>query len=120
MNSINEELINEEHKRDIDAYSDVLEKSTGNLSSSINARLNESRRDAIASIDQSPPVASMFWRPALALLAPVMIVTVIMLNVSNEELAEADLYTDIELLIDEEELDFLTDLDISEWQVIDS
>ena len=120
MNSINDDLINEKSDQDAHTYAEVLEKSTLKLSSSINARLNESRRDAIASIDQPATLTSMIWKPAFTLLAPVMIVTMIMLNISNEDISEAELYTDIELLIDEEQLDFLIDFDISEWQVAES
>lgn len=108
--------INNDSKQDDLSYRDVLEQSTKDLNPSITAQLNSSRRDAIASIDSSSKFQSMLWRPAIALFVPVIAVTMITLNTVNEELPDADFYSDLELLVNEEQLDFLVDLDISDWQ----
>ena len=110
--------INSDPEQDPLTYKDVLEQSTTDLSPSIKAHLNASRRAAMSSFEYSS--STHIWKPAMALLIPVIAVTMIMLNTAHQEIPDSDLYSDIELLIDEEQLDFLADLDISEWQTIGS
>lgn len=114
--------INSDSEKDAITYKHVLEESTTDLNPVINARLNASRREALSLLEpkQTNGLMSLIWRPAIALLIPVMAVTMFSLNTLNEESPETDLYSDIELLIDEEQFDFLIELDISEWQDIES
>ena len=113
--------INSDSEKNAITYKHVLEESTTDLNPAINAHLNASRREALSLLEpKQTNLMSLIWRPAIALLIPVLAVTMFSLNTYKEESPETDLYSDIELLIDEEQFDFLIELDISQWQDIES
>ncbi len=118
-----------EQEQNIETFRSLLNDVSNKTSDDINKRLNESRAQAVEQLAQGHSASSLMsfpmWRPALALSVPALIVASLLLSPqeSNQNLgvsSEFDIYADLELLADEEQLDFLVDLDFSEWMAIEN
>ena len=110
--------MNNELDQDIQQYQQLLKQSSKDLDPAIKARLNEARQNAVNSLDDSPGFARLFWQPALALSIPIIAIASLFIFSEPDQYQQAssDFYADLEILMDEEEqLDFLADMEISQW-----
>ena len=109
-------------EKDISQYQQLLELSSNNLKPAIKAQLNEKRRFAIDSMEADSGSKILNWRPALALSLPVILIAVVMYLplITEQEQESTDIYADLEILMDEEQLDFLSEMEVSEWMVAEN
>ena len=111
--------MNDKFEQDMSQYKQLLDNSVEELDPKITEQLNSSRKLALETISKGKTwsIASLVWRPALALLIPALVISGIFFipNTTEQEQSAADFYADLEILMDEEELEFLTELEISQW-----
>jgi len=98
-------------------YQQLLDKSTKQLNPDIRAGLDQSRRNAIDMLDNNVGTQTHFWRPVIALVVPLFAVAAFIFypTAVEEEIPTTDIYADLETLMDEEQLDFLAEIEVSEW-----
>jgi hypothetical protein len=110
---------NIEVNQDITQMKDLLDQSTDNLSPAVKAKLNSARIQAVESLESSRFDFSIIFKPALAFMIPLTIVALVMIYPTPLEDIQnsTDIYADLELLLDEDEIDFLSELELSEWAV---
>lgn len=115
MNHKNQQDPRQETKQ----YKDLLDLSTENLQPSIKARLDEGRRQALEPSDNQSFLKTIFWRPAMAFVIPLFVLAVVFLQPETEVSmqSEYDFYADLQILEEEDQLEFLAELNVSEWMV---
>jgi len=98
-------------------YQQLLELSSQNLKPGIQAQLNKQRHDALERLETNSGFIFAKWRPTIAMTIPAIIVaTTLYFPIQQEDIQlTTDIYTDLELLMDEKQLDFLADMEVSEW-----
>lgn len=114
-----EENFEDSSQSDIDHYKELLEQSCHQLNPATIAQLDVKRRHAVTMLEKNSDNHLTRWQPAFAISIAALIFTVLIIfPLPLEQQANStDIYTDLELLMDEEQLDFLANLDISEWIV---
>ena len=102
---------------DIDQMKHLLDQSSDNLNPAVKAQLNAARIKAVESLDSSQFTFASILKPALAFIVPLTVVALVMIYPTPLEDIETtnDIYADLELLFDEYEIDFLSDLELYEW-----
>ncbi len=115
MNDINQQDPHQETKQ----YKKLLDLSTEHLDPSIKARLDESRRQVLDDSESHSFLKTIIFRPAMAFVIPAFILAVVLLQPNTEvpEAIEYDIYADLQLLEEEDQLEFLAELNVSEWLV---
>ncbi len=100
-------------------YKNLLDLSTEHLEPSIKARLDEGRRQALDDSESHSFLKTIFFRPAMAFVIPAFILAVVLLqpNTETPEPIDYDIYDDLQLLEEEDQLEFLAELNVSEWLV---
>ncbi|MFT5451601.1 MAG: hypothetical protein ACI9N9_001087 [Enterobacterales bacterium] len=103
--------------QDIDQMKYLLDYSSDNLSPTVKAKLNAARTQAVESLESSRFNFSTIFKPALAFMIPLTVVALVMIYPTPLEDIQTsnDIYADLELLLDEDELDFLSELVLYEW-----
>lgn len=109
--------MNNELDQDIQQYQQLLKQSSDNLEPAIKARLNVARQNAVDSLDDPSSLGKLFWQPALALSIPVIAIASLFIfsEPEQQQQAASDFYADLEVLMDEEQLDFLADMEVAQW-----
>jgi len=100
-------------------YKELRDLSTEHLQPSIKARLDEGRQQALEGSKSNDLLKNIFWQPAMAFVFPAFILAVVLLQPNTEvsEPIEHDIYADLQLLEEEDQLEFLAELNVSEWLV---
>ncbi len=99
-------------------YRNLLDLSSQHLKPSITAQLDQNRRATVDQMDSQPTFFTSIWQPATVLLIPAFLMVGFFLytpDVTELEPAANDIYADLEILEDENQLEFLAELDVSEW-----
>ena len=106
-----------EVNQDIEQMKALLEQSSDNLNPAVKAKLNAARIQAVESLESSRFNFSTIFKPAIAFMIPLTVVALVMIFPTPLEDIQTsnDIYTDLELLLDEDELDFLSELELYEW-----
>ena len=106
-----------ELNEDIDQMKTLLDQSSDNLRPAVKAKLNAARIQAVESLESSRFNFSSIFKPAFAFMVPLAVVALVMIYPTPLEDVQTatDIYTDLEFLLDEDELDFLSDLELYEW-----
>ncbi len=105
-------------KQNVEQYRQLLDQSCRDMSPSVNAQLDEKRRLAVEQLDTGLVFSFTKWQPALALSISLFVITTILyLPIPSQQQTVPDIYADLELLMDEDQLDFLGEMELSEWLV---
>ena len=106
-----------EDNQDIDKLKHLLDQSSDNLTPAVRAKLNTVRTQAVDSIDASRFNFFTLFKPAIVFMMPLTVVALVMIYPTplEEIQVSTDIYADLELLLDEDELEFLGDLELYEW-----
>ncbi len=101
-------------------YQELLDLSSHHLKPSVKAQLNENRRLAVDQLDNKSMFKSALLQPATALLIPVLLIVGLLFSTPDEvnlQVTDTDIYSVLELLEDEEQLEFLAEFDVSQWLI---
>jgi len=114
--------IQQDLQQQTEQYKDLLDLSTEHLQPSIKARLDDGRRQALDDSEKISFLKTIFRQPAMALVIPLFILAVVFLQPKTEVSSppEHDIYADLQLLEEEDQLEFLAELNVSEWLVIEN
>ena len=105
-------------KQNIEQYRQLLEQSSRDISPSMKAQLDDKRRLAVEQLDTGHVFSFTKWQPALAIGIPLFVIAIILfLPIPSHQQTVPDIYADLELLMDEDQLDFLGEMELSEWLV---
>ena len=109
---------NHDDEQNIEQYQQLLDLSSQKLKPNIQARLNANRRSAVDNLQSVDNCQPKPWRFVISMAIPIMLAVYIIFPLTSEPpVATTDLYADLELLMDEEELDFLAEMEVSEWLI---
>jgi len=117
MNNYDGTEVEQDVHQEIKKIKVLLEQSSVHLNPAVNAKLNAARSHAMDSLDSSAFNFSTLFKPFIAFMLPLFVVALVMIYPTPHENIQTsdDIYADFEFLMDEEELDFLSDLELSEW-----
>jgi len=102
---------------EVEHYKQLLDQTSRHLSPAIHAQLDENRRHAMAHLETNRNYKISNWRPVFAFTIAIFVIAVFLIYPQTTEQPATDIYADLELLMDEEQLDFLADMDVSGWIV---
>ena len=104
--------------QDIEQYRQLLDQSSRDIPLSIKTQLDKKRHQAVEQLDTGHAFSFTKWQPVFALSIPMLIIAVIMyLPIPSQQQPTTDIYADLQLLMEEEQLDFLGEMEVSEWLV---
>ncbi|MCP3675911.1 MAG: hypothetical protein GY829_15790 [Gammaproteobacteria bacterium] len=105
-------------KQNVEQYRQLLDQSCRDMPGSVNAQLDEKRRLAVELLDTGHVFSFTKWQPVLTLSISLFVIIIILyLPIPSQQQTVPDIYADLELLMDEDQLDFLSEMELSEWLV---
>jgi len=106
--------------REIEQYQDLLNLSCKHIKPSVKAQLDDSRRLAIEQSTNKSTFLNSIWQPAMVLFIPAFLLVGLLFQTPGnieQPAVVTDIYSDLELLEDEDQLEFLAELDVSQWLI---
>ena len=108
-----------EQSNETKMYAHLLNQSSQQLGPATKAKLDAARREAMEQFETSTGFFSLQhnFRPAFALATTLIAITGILFLPSPfvQGTTAPDLYADIEILMDQEQLDFLSEMEDLQW-----